>query len=224
MMSDLLDPPFLIAILVALTVHEFAHAFVADRLGDPTARNEGRLTLNPIAHLDPMGTLMFFLVHFGWGKPVPIDPRYFKHFKRDTALVAIAGPLSNLILAVLSFIGLAILAPQVLHAVSGEELLVLNGAGGRIIAFIVEVLGQSLFLNLGLMAFNLIPIAPLDGSKIIHPFIPLRYETVYERFLDQGPMILIVLLVLERALNMPIFVAWISFVIDVVLRALTSFL
>ena len=89
--SVFLDPPFIIAVLVALTVHEYAHALVANWLGDATARQEGRLTLNPIAHLDPLGTLMFLLVRFGWGKPVPVNPRYFKQYRRDTALVAAAA-------------------------------------------------------------------------------------------------------------------------------------
>src|SRR3989338_4296139 len=97
-----LRPSFIIALLIALSVHEWAHALVAHRLGDPTAKEQGRLTLNPIAHLDLMGTILFFLVGFGWGKPVPIDPRYFKHWKRDTALVSIAGPVSNLIVPIRS--------------------------------------------------------------------------------------------------------------------------
>lgn len=222
-MPDLLNPPFIIAILIALTVHEWAHAFVADKFGDPTARDLGRLSLNPIAHLDPMGTLMFFLIHFGWGKPVPVNPRYFKNIRRDSALVSLAGPLSNLILAIFSFILLMVFAPQVMHVGSGEELLMSHGIGERFHAFITQILTNSLFINLGLMAFNLIPIAPLDGSKILEAFIPYRYADTYETFMQRGPMILIGLLVLERALEIPILVTWISFIMDSVLRVMGMF-
>lgn len=223
MLSDVLNAPFIIAILIALSVHECAHAFVAYRLGDPTAKEEGRLTLNPAAHLDALGVLMFFLVHFGWGKPVPVDPRYFKHPKRDSALVALAGPASNLLIAIVVFFLLAVLAPQIMQG-STEELLFTQGVGAKLQAFLVQVLANSLFLNLGLMAFNLLPIAPLDGSKIVQAFVPLRYERAYETFMDRGPFILIALLILERAMNVPILVTWISFIMDGVLGVLTAFL
>ncbi|MFH1671122.1 MAG: site-2 protease family protein, partial [Patescibacteria group bacterium] len=91
-MSPFVSPPFIIAILIAISVHEWGHGFVAYKLGDPTAQMDGRLSLNPLAHLDPIGTLMFLIIGFGWAKPVPIDPRYFKNHKRDTTLVALAGP------------------------------------------------------------------------------------------------------------------------------------
>ncbi len=222
-MSELLNPPFLIAILGALTVHEWAHALVANWLGDPTAKNDGRLTLNPIAHMDPLGTIMFVLVHFGWGKPVPVDPRYFRHPKRDSALTALAGPLSNLILAVISFTMLAVIAPQIMHVGAAEDLLFTHGFGERLQAFFTQLLASSLFLNLGLMAFNLLPIAPLDGSKILHPFIPLRYEERYEAFMQNGPYILIALLLAERLLNIPILITWISWIINAVLSVMMAF-
>ncbi len=222
-MSNLFNPPFIIAILTALTVHEWAHAFVADRLGDHTARDEGRLTLNPIAHLDPLGTMMFLLVRFGWGKPVPVNPRHFKNIRRDTALVSLAGPFSNLILAILAFIALAFIAPQVMNIGTGEDLLFTHGFGDRVHAFVAQTLANLLFINLGLMAFNLIPIAPLDGSKILESFIPYRYEAVYDRFMDRGPMILIGLLIAERALGFPILLWWISFIMDGVLKVMMAF-
>lgn len=223
-MSELFSPPFIIAILVALTVHEWAHAFVADRLGDPTPRSEGRLTLNPIAHLDPIGTIMFFLVQFGWGKPVPVNPRYFKKIRRDSALVAIAGPFSNLILAFVSFFLLVTFAPQVLHVSSSEQLMMTLGFGARFQAFASQVLANSLFINLGLMAFNLLPIAPLDGSKIVQAFIPPRYEYPFEQYMDKGPYILIGILLVERLLNIPILLTWITVIVDVVLSVMTAFL
>ena len=219
-MADLLNAPFIIAILVALTVHEWAHALVANALGDPTAKEEGRLTLNPIAHLDPVGTLLFFLIHFGWGKPVPVDSRNFRHPVRDRALTALAGPLSNLILAFLSFVLLALIAPQVMHVASSEQLLFTHGAGSRLAAFGTQILANLLFINLGLMAFNLLPIAPLDGSKIIEPIIPERYHLEYAWFLQNGPYILIAILLVERLLNIPILLTWISVIMDGVLRAM----
>lgn len=220
----MLNPPFIIAILIALTVHEWAHAYSANRLGDHTARDMGRMTLNPIAHLDPMGTLMFFLIHFGWGKPVPIDPRNFSNIRRDSALVALAGPLSNLVLAILSFILLLIIAPQIMHISSGEELLFTQGVGAKLQVFLTEILTNSLFINLGLMAFNLIPIAPLDGSKILEAFISYRYQNAYDTFMHHGPIILIGLLIAERAFGIPILVTWISFIMDGVLNIMTTFL
>ncbi len=220
MLTDLINAPFIIAILLALSFHEAAHAFVANALGDPTAKQEGRLTLNPIAHLDPLGTIMFFIVHFGWGKPVPVNPRYFKNVKRDSSLVSLAGPASNLILAVISFFILMAIAPQILHVASADQLIFTHGIGAQVKAFIVQILANSLFINLGLMAFNLLPIAPLDGSKIIQVFVPYHLEPDYERYLEYGPYILISLLIAEYALNIPILINWISFIVDSVLKLL----
>lgn len=133
-----------IALVVAITVHEFAHALVADRLGDPTPRLQGRLTLNPLSHLDPVGTIMILLVSFGWGKPVQFDPFNLKNPRRDAALISIAGPVSNLILATLLSV---------------------------IIRFTPPLVGQLLlpviYLNVLLAVFNLLPIHPLDGFKIV---------------------------------------------------------
>jgi Zn-dependent protease len=213
-MSEVLNPPFIIAILAALTVHEWAHAYVANLLGDHTARSEGRMTLNPIAHLDPLGTLMFFLVHFGWGKPVPVDPRNFRNPRRDNAMVALAGPASNLILAFLCVLMLRILSPSVLGVGSASDLLSASTIGIKLQAFGVKILADAVFLNLGLMAFNLLPIAPLDGSNILHMFIPLKHEEMYENFLRKGPMILLGLLIAERMFNIPLLITWISFILD----------
>jgi len=196
---------------LALSVHEWAHGIVAYRLGDPTAKLEGRLTLNPLAHLDPLGTVMFLLVHFGWGKPVPVNPRYFRHQKRDMALVALAGPASNLVLAFI-VVALGSLLPSLLFLPRPFFLL------------FQDILVSSLFLNLGLMAFNLLPIAPLDGSKVLHLFIPWRYDAKYEEFLRRGPYILLGLLIAERLLGIPLIVWWITAIIDPVLRVMEAFL
>ena len=223
-MPSLFNFPFIIAILVALSVHEWAHAYIADRLGDPTPREEGRLTLNPIAHLDPLGTVLFFLVSFGWGKPVPINPRYFKNIHRDTALVSIAGPLSNLILAMFAYGALAIFAWQFTEGASAQQLLMTASLSTPVQSFFLSLLQNLLFLNLGLMAFNLLPIAPLDGSKVLQPFILYQYQDSYDVFLQRGPYILIGLLIAERLLNFPFLMIWIQTIINAVLGIFSLFL
>ncbi len=168
------------AILIALTFHEFAHGYVAYRYGDPTAKNHGRLTLNPLAHLDPMGTIMIFLIHFGWAKPVPVDPRYLGNPKRDMMWIAAAGPLMNVALALVSGILIRIfLATDLAYADP-------NGA----IGILFQMLRFSLYINLALAFFNLLPIPPLDGSKILAGFLPNRYGPTLYLIEARGPMIL----------------------------------
>lgn len=167
----------IIALAVCISVHESAHAWVAYKLGDPTAKMAGRVSLNPMRHLDLMGTIMIFIAHFGWGKPVPFNYHNLKHPRRDTALIAIAGPLSNLITAFLIAILIKYLAmPFVLF----------------------EVLRSIYALSIVLFLFNLIPIAPLDGSKLIGLIVPHSMESWYQRFLSQGPMYIILLIVFDR--------------------------
>jgi Zn-dependent protease len=203
-----LTPPFVISMLIALTIHECAHGVVALWLGDPTAKHDGRLTLNPLSHLDLLGTLMFVAVGFGWAKPVPVDPRYFKNIKKGMTLTALAGPASNLILAILTFLtGLLVTTVGV-------------SAGPGITRFFTELFYSMLFLNLGLMAFNLLPVAPLDGSKVLAIFIPYRYESEYEQYLRNGPMILLILLLAERVMGIPLIVGWISWIIRPILGAM----
>ncbi|MEE9167568.1 MAG: site-2 protease family protein [Candidatus Neomarinimicrobiota bacterium] len=184
----LLVPP----ILIALTFHEYAHAWVAFRLGDPTAKMAGRLSLNPLSHLDPIGTIMLFVVHFGWAKPVPIDPRYFKDPKRDMLWVALAGPGANMALAFLSGILLNALVR------SGS----IQGLGG---APFVNMLVFSLQINLALAVFNLLPIPPLDGSKIVRGLLPNRYEAMAWRLEQYGPWILMGIIFLGFATGYSIF-------------------
>jgi Zn-dependent protease len=218
-MNLFLHPTAIIAILLAISIHEWAHGYVAHRLGDPTAREEGRLTLNPIAHLDPIGTILFLLIGFGWGKPVPIDPRYFRHPKRDSSLVALAGPVSNLLLASIAFAGLVILAPRGMAA-SAEELLSMAMAGSPVRVLLLQICGYSVFINLALMAFNLLPVAPLDGSKILHAFIPLRYEDRYQELMQRGPMTLLFLIVAERLLGIPLLIGWVHAIMNPILLAM----
>lgn len=211
---EFLNPTYIIAILIAISVHEWAHAFTADRLGDPTPRDFGRLTVNPIAHIDLLGALMFLVVGFGWAKPVPVNPAYFKHHKGGMALTAIAGPLSNLILAFFSFALLNFIALRNPGSVSD----LLSGAhsSSPALSILLMILQGSLFVNLALMAFNLFPIAPLDGSNVLRLFIPLKYEDRYDDFLRVGPYILIFLLLFESFLPFPLLSSWIRWIMEAV--------
>ena len=184
-------------ILIALTVHEMCHGYAAYKLGDPTARNLGRLTLNPLKHLDPVGTICMLIVGFGWAKPVPINTRYFKKPRRDMALTGLAGPLSNFVLA---FIGVLFFR----ITISLWGLISPDGNFGNS-CFNMLLLFFNLFaqLNLGLGLFNLIPVPPLDGSRIFYVFLPPRiYFGVmkYERFIS----IAILLLLWSGALSVPL--------------------
>ena len=205
-----ITPPFIISILIALTVHEVSHGLAARWLGDPTAEHEGRLTLNPLAHLDLMGTLMFLMVGFGWAKPVPINPGYFRNIKKGMTLTALAGPASNLLLALLTVI-------------IAKVVMITGMSAGIANQFFTEFFYSMLFLNLGLMAFNLLPVAPLDGSKILAMFVPFKYEAEYEDYLRKGPIILIALLIGERMLNIPLIIGWISAIIKPILSIVDKF-
>ncbi len=180
MLGSLLSSPlgFLIAgfsLIFSLTVHEFCHALVADKLGDPTPRLQGRVTLNPLAHLDPLGTIALLLVGFGWGKPVQFDPYNLKNPVRDASLIALVGPLSNFALAIICSIALKL--------------------GANHLAIPAYFLVQMVMTNLILGIFNFVPVAPLDGSKIVLALLPRRLAYDYEAFMNQfGFMILLVLI------------------------------
>ncbi len=174
-----------IALLPALTVHEWAHGFAAYKLGDETAKTQGRLSLNPLDHLDPMGSLMMLLVGFGWAKPVPINSRYFKKPRRDIAIVSLAGPVSNFILGFVSVFLYTLVYAWVSHtyAISPD-----SGWNLTTIRVVLTVLQYSALLNIGLGTFNLIPLPPLDGSNVLICALPnhlaakyakLRYYTRY---------------------------------------------
>ncbi len=161
---------FLISLVVAITIHEFAHALVADYLGDPTPRLSGRLSLNPLAHLDPLGTLALLLVGFGWGKPVPIDPYNLRYPRRDSAFISLAGPGSNLLLATV----LSLLIRFIPSLLPFSSLLV-----------------PIIVLNVGLAVFNLLPVGPLDGAKILIGFVPARMAADLEDNLDRYGLFLL---------------------------------
>lgn len=176
--------------LLALVVHEYSHGFVSSKLGDPTPRIRGRLTLNPLAHLDPMGTILMLLTGFGWARPVEVNPMYYRDRKKGMALVAFAGPLSNFVLAFISLL---------LYGVLYVIMYKLNAPYGMI-DFFAQLCVYSAQINLCFMVFNLIPIPPLDGSRILGMFISNRaYYTMleYERY----SMFLIMALSLTGALS-----------------------
>ncbi len=166
------------ALLLAVTLHELAHGWVAYRLGDPTAKSHGRLTLNPLAHLDPLGLLALFLVGFGWAKPVPVNPMYFKgDRRRGMFLVGLAGPVTNFVLAfILLFLLLALSA-----AVSA-------------VPHLYQILLVAFRYNVMLGVFNMLPFPPLDGSKVLAYFLPSGFMQTFHQLEQYGPVILIVLI------------------------------
>ncbi len=170
---------WIVAITIALTVHEFAHAKVADMAGDPTARDQGRVSLNPLDHYDPIGTTMILLLGFGWGKPVPVNPANFGHPRRDEALVSVAGPGSNIITA-------ALFAVPLRFGFAGDYALAIN---------------LIVLLNLFLAFFNLIPIFPLDGSHILQAILPYEKARSYAIFMSRYGMILLLVLVFTGMLG-----------------------
>ncbi|MCC5909913.1 MAG: site-2 protease family protein [Clostridiaceae bacterium] len=163
-------------ILLALTVHEFSHAYSAYLLGDPTAKHYGRLTLNPISHIDILGFLMLIFFRFGWAKPVPINPNNFTNRKLGYFLVSIAGPMSNILLSIFLTFILGFLIKFDMSTL------------------VYNMLYFAIFINLVLAVFNLFPIPPLDGSKIILTLLPRSFEEKYYRFQKYSYIILILLL------------------------------
>jgi Zn-dependent protease len=180
----ILAPP----LLLALTFHEFAHGYAAFRLGDPTAQASGRLTMNPLKHLDLLGTIAFFIFHFGWAKPVPVNPAYFKDPRKDMLWVALAGPMSNLVLAIVSALmvkGVVLLEQSIPDSVLGEAILVL----------LQSTLIASVWINLVLCIFNFLPIPPLDGSRILSGILPPALARSYLSIERYGFVLLILLAV-----------------------------
>jgi Zn-dependent protease len=188
MFFDLNLPTLISRIFVLLTafaVHEFAHAWAADRYGDPTPRSMGRLTLNPLAHLDPIGSLMLVAVGFGWAKPVQVNP-YFLARRSPSAMmwVSLAGPISNLLMALIAAIPFQLGLVSIAGAMTNQ---------GNVLPSLDYFLYEFVYINLVLMLFNLIPIAPLDGEKVLYYLAPPSVARVMDTIRPYGPVLLLVL-------------------------------
>lgn len=207
-----LIPYVVIVLALAFTVHEFAHAYVAYKFGDPTAKNQGRLTLSPFAHLDPIGTLLIFIAGFGWAKPVPVNRFYFKNPRLAGVLVSVAGPLSNLVIA---FIGLAV-----------WYILLSTGALSSLSSGMAEGLHQFfnilIFLNITLFIFNLFPFPPLDGYRIIEDLAPSGIRAKMTQFESYGMVVFLILVLtpLDKYTIQPAF----SYGTDIVMTVFESIL
>ncbi len=193
----------LTAIVLAITIHEFAHAYVADHLGDPTPRLQGRVSLNPVKHIDPMGMLLIVMFGFGWGRAVEFDPYNLKHPLRDTAKIALAGPLINFILAVICAVLLRFILP------SGNE------GSASLMMVVISFFYTFISFNVILGIFNLIPLHPLDGYKIVAGLLPQHKLDEWADLRRYGPMLLIIMILpLVNGRSM----------IDVIMKPILSFI
>jgi len=179
---------WIVAIVVTLTLHEFSHALAATYFGDPTAKNAGRLTLNPLVHIDSLGFIMLLFAGFGWAKPVPINPYNFKNTRLAISIVSLAGPLSNLA----GFIVFGLLL-KFLKPILGFDNLLPN---------FLELL---VLVNASLFIFNLLPIPPLDGSKVLFASLPDKFNDFKDKFSEYGPYILLILVLIDSFTNIGIF-------------------
>lgn len=178
----------ILIIFMVLPVHEYAHAFAARKLGDRTAENMGRLSLNPITHIDPIGAICLLLTGFGWAKPVPVNPNRFKHIKSGTIITALAGPFSNLIVG---YIGLVVYKFVLFAFISDMT---------QTIHYVELILSYFVIVNLSLAIFNLLPIPPLDGSRVLTVFLPLKYQwkiQEYQMYISLAFLIIIFLGILD---------------------------
>ena len=191
------------AALIAIVLHELGHGLVSYMLGDATPKNEGRLTLNPLKHLDPIGTLCLILCHFGWAKPVSVDPTYYKKPKLGMTLVGLAGPMMNFLVAILSFVFIGILMYIRIYVVDNTFIYILY-----------NFFSYLSIINIGLGVFNLIPIPPLDGSKVIGVILPNKAYEEYMGYQKYGMYFMIFLMILLSVLDYFGVESPISFVIE----------
>lgn len=210
-----LDSPTIIArvltLVIAFTVHELAHAVTADQLGDPTPRNLGRLTLNPLAHLDPIGSLLLLVAGFGWAKPVPVNPYNFRNGPRlGMALVAFAGPFSNFVMAALAA---ALVRAGLISIDAGERF---NAIGG-ILPSVGYLTLTFIIINIYLMLFNLLPIGPLDGLKVLRGIAPREWDTILDPLERWGMFLLMALVFLGQGVLSIILIGPASFIINLLL-------
>lgn len=201
------------AILFAITVHEFSHGYVAYLMGDDTAKRAGRLTLNPFKHLDPIGTITLLLFRFGWARPVPVNFWKLKNMKIGIVVVSLAGPISNMIMAFLSgfiFFKLGLYRYSTIITIPFQQ------AVDPMIMYLCDVLAYFIFFNIVLAVFNLIPIPPLDGSKIIMAVLPRKYLEWYAKYEIYGVIVLIILVIV--GIIPMIMTPFINYIMDLIKR------
>ncbi|WML46285.1 site-2 protease family protein [Neobacillus sp. PS3-40] len=202
------DIPYVaITLMVAFTFHEFSHAYVAYKFGDPTAKKQGRLTLNPFQHLDPIGTLLIFIAGFGWARPVPVNSNYFKKPRIAGVLVSVAGPLSNLILASLGFV--------IWFSINKAATV------ASIPVNVAEFLDLFIQLNIVLFIFNLLPFPPLDGYRIVEDLAPRNLKAKMTQVETYGSLIFLILVItpLSQFTIQPIF----NYIVPSVLTGMNQF-
>lgn len=190
---------FIVALVIAITFHELSHALAAVFLGDITPKLEGRVSLNPLHHLDPLGSLFILLAGFGWGKPVPFNPNFVKHGRWGVAIIGAAGPLSNIFIAFVFILALKT---------------------GMVPLFFAQLFLVIIFINILLAVFNLLPIPPLDGSKILQAFLPESKQYIIEHMERQGPIVLLFIILADRLLGLNILGSIISPIFNFVLGIL----
>ena len=190
-----------LSVVIAVTIHEFSHAAIASSLGDHTARHQGRVSLNPVRHLDPAGSLLFLVAGFGWGKPVPVNPYRLAHGGIGETMVSAAGPLSNLATAFLMAVPIKLGVVDYYGFGMGS---IMNLKSGSMGDFVAATLGMTVLFNLVLAVFNLIPLSPLDGSRVLGGLIPSRSRESYERFQRFGPVVLVGLIMLDFLIDFSI--------------------
>ncbi|WP_375090748.1 site-2 protease family protein [Peribacillus sp. RS7] len=205
-------PYVIVSLLIAFTVHEFSHAYVANKFGDPTAKNEGRVTLNPISHLDPIGTLLILIAGFGWARPVPVNRFHFKNPKLAGVLVSFAGPFSNLLVAILGYL--------IFYG------LLAAGVGPDLPFFVQPFFEVLINLNILLFVFNLLPLPPLDGYRIVQDLVSADLRAKMTQYEQYGSLIFLILIItpLSKYTIGPILNNVVPLVGDVLSRFFTLFL